>query len=85
MAFEVGDFVRKIGDTDNCPFPMGAIGRVLKANRKYNWYSVEFSDVEARGHNCGGIAKIGHGWNFNADALEIAEKQNQSTNKKREW
>lgn len=42
-----------------------------------NYCSVEF-DKFVGGHDCGGFAKEGHGWNFVEDALDLVKTQNET-------
>lgn len=36
------------------------------------WYSVEFDEAFDGGHDCGGTAREGHGWNTGGSYLEFA-------------
>lgn len=75
--FKVGDRVKVKNDTVTINRrTVGKCGTVkeLLAN---NYCAVEF-DKFVDGHDCGGFAKEGHGWNFVEDVLDLVKTQNET-------
>lgn len=75
--FKVGDRVKVKKDTitlnRNTVGECGTVKELLTDN----CCSVEF-DKFVGGHNCGGFAKEGHGWNCAEDALDLVKTQNET-------
>ena len=74
--FKVGDRVKVKKDAITLNInTVGECGTVKKLLD--NSCSVEF-DKFVRGHNCGGFAKEGHGWNCAEDDLDLVKTQNET-------
>lgn len=74
--FKVGDRVKVKKDAITLNInTVGECGTVKKLLD--NSCSVEF-DKFVRGHNCGGFAKDGYGWNCAEDALDLVKHQNET-------
>lgn len=75
--FKVGDRVKVKKDTitinRNTVGECGTVKELLTDN----YCSVEF-DKFVGGHNCGGFAKEGHGWNCVEDVLDLVKTQNET-------
>lgn len=75
--FKVGDRVKVKKDTitlnRNTVGECGTVKELLTDN----YCSVEF-DKFVGGHNCGGFAKEGHGWNCAEDAIDLVKTQNET-------
>lgn len=75
--FKVGDRVKVKKDTitlnRNTVGECGTVKELLTDN----YCSVEF-DKFVGGHNCGGFAKEGHGWNCAEDVLDLVKTQNET-------
>lgn len=75
--FKVGDRVKVKKDTITLNInTVGECGTV-KELLTDNYCSVEF-DKFVGGHNCGGFAKEGHGWNCAEDVLDLVKTQNET-------
>lgn len=74
--FKVGDRVKVKNDAITLNInTVGECGTVKKLLDDF--CSVEF-DKFVRGHNCGGFAKDGHGWNCAEDELDLVKTQNET-------
>lgn len=75
--FKVGDRVKVKNDT--VTINRRTIGKcgTVKELLTNNYCAVEF-DKFVGGHDCGGFAKEGHGWNFKEDVLDLVETQNET-------
>lgn len=75
--FKVGDRVKVKKDiitlNRNTVGECGTVKELLTDN----YCSVEF-DKFVGGHNCGGFAKEGHGWNCAEDVLDLVKTQNET-------
>lgn len=74
--FKIGDRVKVKKDAITLNInTVGECGTVKKLLD--NSCSVEF-DKFVRGHNCGGFAKEGHGWNCAEDTLDLVKTQSET-------
>ena len=67
MLIPIGARVEVIDDVGNHHLPRGSTGTVVghyNAEHGYGILHVEW-DEDCNGHQCGGLAKEGHGWNVN--------------------